>query len=243
MSLSDFQQTDGQTERVNCDFEDVLRSAYVETPRRGSAMLPLVEFALKIVMHVSTGYTLFYMNELVHPRAPLTPLSYGAGFGDGGIAERLANVNLLTVRKEVDDFLFTKLSVLRHVRDAMAESQGMQKECADGRSRRNVENFENRDLVLLNAKILPTHAVSAVAKTKLLLWFIEPFEVVAKQGLAYTLNLPRRMRTHPVLYVGSLKPNRDPAQVNAEALVPGRRPTALGHPEAEPATGFEHEVQ
>jgi hypothetical protein len=64
--------------------------------------------------------------------------------------------------------------------------------------------------MLLNAKHLPTHAVSAVFKTKLRPRFVGPFTVVAKKGLAYTLNLPKKMRTHPVSYVGLLKPYRDP---------------------------------
>ena len=50
--------------------------------------------------------------------------------------------------------------------------------------------------------------------------FIGPFTVIAKKGLAYKLNLPRNLRTHPVFYVGLLKPYRDPSQVNLEALAP-----------------------
>ncbi|KAE9340266.1 hypothetical protein PF008_g11187 [Phytophthora fragariae] len=63
---------------------------------------------------------------------------------------------------------------------------------------------------------------SAVFKTKLRPRFIGPFKVVAKKGLAYTLNLPKKMRTHPVFYVGLLKPYRDPSLVSAEALAPMR---------------------
>ena len=74
--------------------------------------------------------------------------------------------------------------------------------------------------MLLNAKNLPTKVVSAVFKTKLRPRFIGPFTVVAKKGLAYTLNLPRKLRTHPVFYVGLLKPYRDPSQVDWEALAP-----------------------
>jgi hypothetical protein len=74
--------------------------------------------------------------------------------------------------------------------------------------------------VLLNAKNLPTHAVSAVFKTKLRPRFVGPFTVVAKKGLAYTLNLPKKMRTHPVFYVGLLKPYRDPEQEGPQGLAP-----------------------
>ncbi|KAE9050484.1 hypothetical protein PR001_g2348 [Phytophthora rubi] len=46
------------------------------------------------------------------------------------------------------------------------------------------------------------------------------FKVAAKKGLAYTLNIPKKMRTHPVFYVGLLKPYRDPILVSAKALAP-----------------------
>ena len=62
--------------------------------------------------------------------------------------------------------------------------------------------------------------MSAVFKTKLRPRFIGPFTVVAKKGLAYALNLPRELCTHPVLYVGLLKPYLDPSQVDREALAP-----------------------
>ncbi|KAL4092832.1 hypothetical protein PRIC1_011823 [Phytophthora ramorum] len=202
MSTTDHPQTGGQTERVNRVVEDVLRSVCDETPKRWSTMLPLVEFALNNAVHASTGFTPFYVNGLTHPRVPLTLPLRGSGLGGGEIAGRLADVSPLTVRKQVDEFLSTRLSVLRHVREAMAESQDQQKENADARGR-----------------------VSAVFKTKLRPRFIGPFKVVAKKGLAYTLNLPKKMRTHPVFYVGLLKPYRDPARVSAKALAPGRAAT------------------
>jgi hypothetical protein len=86
-------------------------------------MLPLVEFALNNAVHASTGCTPFYVNGLTHPRVPLTLPLRGSGLGGGEIADRLADVSPLTVRKQVDEFLSTRLSVLRHVRDAMADSQ------------------------------------------------------------------------------------------------------------------------
>ncbi|POM71257.1 Hypothetical protein PHPALM_12194 [Phytophthora palmivora] len=81
----------------------------------------------------------------------------------------------------------------------MAESQDVQKEQADARGRRNVWHFEVGDLTKLRPR------------------FIGPFKVVAKKGLAYTLNLPKKMHTHPVFYVGLLKPYRDPSQHRVES--------------------------
>jgi hypothetical protein len=220
MSTADHPQTDGQTERVNRVVEDILRSICAETPKRWSAMLPLVGFELNNAVHASTGCTPFYVNGLTHPRAPMTLPLRGSGLGGGEIADRLADVSPLTVRKQVDEFLSTHLSVLRHVRDAMAESQDKHKEQADTKSRGNVESYEVGDLMLLNAKNLPTHAVSAAFKTKLRPRFVGPFTVVAKKGLAYTLNLPKKMRTHPVFYVGLLKPYRDPEPEGPQGLAP-----------------------
>ncbi|KAG3124352.1 hypothetical protein PI126_g23289 [Phytophthora idaei] len=234
MSTADHPQTDGQTERVNRVVEDILRSVCAEAPRRLSEVLPLVEFALNNAVHASTGFTPFYVNGLANPRVLLTPPRRGSGLSGGGIADRLADISPIAVRKQVDDFVSSRLSVLRQVRDAMAESQDLQKEYADVQGRGNVERFEVGDLVLLNAKNLPTHAVSAVFKTKLRPRFIGPFKVVTKKGLAYTLNLPKKMRTHPVFYVGSLKPYPDPAQASVEELAPGRQVAAGRQRVAEP---------
>ncbi|EGZ06846.1 hypothetical protein PHYSODRAFT_397555, partial [Phytophthora sojae] len=72
----------------------------------------------------------------------------------------------------------------------MAESQDKQKEHADARGRGNVE-------------------MSAVFKMKSRPRVIGPFKAVTKKGLAYTINLPKKMWMHPVFYVGLLKPYQD----------------------------------
>ncbi|GMF54598.1 unnamed protein product [Phytophthora fragariaefolia] len=168
MSKADHPQTDGQTESVNRVVEDGLRSICAETTKRWSAMLQLVEFALNNAVHASTGYTPFYVNGLSHPRLPMTPPRPGSGLSGerSSQSDLLISVSPLAVRKQVDTFLSTRLSVLRHVRDAMTESQDKQKEHADARGRNNLASYSVGDLVLLNAKNLPTHDVSAVFKTK-----------------------------------------------------------------------------
>ena len=220
MSTADHPQTDGQTERVNRVVEDVLRSVCAETPKRWSLLLPIEEFALNNAVHASTGYTPFYVNGLTHPRVPLTLPLRGSGLGGGDLADRLAEISPVTIRKQVGDFLATRFSVLRHVRDTMAESQDKQKEQADAKGRNWIMSYKVGDQVLLNAKNLPTNLVSAVFKTKLRPRFIGPFTVMAKKGLAYTLNLPHKLRAHPVFYVGLLKPYRNPSHVDLEALAP-----------------------
>ena len=221
MSTADHPQTDFQTERVNRVIGDVLRSVCAQKPRSWSAMLSVVEFALNNAVHASTGFTPFYINGLTHPRVPLTLPLRGSGLCGGEEAERLADFSPNAVQQQVNKFLETRFSVLRHVRDAMDESQDIQKEQADEKGRSCINSYKVGDQVLLNAKNLPTKIVSAVFKTKLRPRFIGPFTVVGKKGLAYTLNLPRKMRTNPVFYAVLLRPYHDTAKVDQRALAPG----------------------
>ena len=80
-----------------------------ETPKRWSLLLPIVEFALNNAVHASTGYTPFYVNGLNHPRVPLTLPLRGLGLGGRDLADRLAEVSPVTIRKQVGDFLATHL--------------------------------------------------------------------------------------------------------------------------------------
>ncbi|KAE8961475.1 hypothetical protein PR002_g29890 [Phytophthora rubi] len=76
--------------------------------------------------------------------------------------------------------------------------------------------FQLGDQVLLNAKNLPTQAVSAVGSTKLRPRFVGPFTVIGVHGHAYTLDLPSSMTTHPTFYVGLLKPYRPAGAAETE---------------------------
>ena len=79
-------------------------------------------------MHDSTGYTSFYVIGLTHSRVPLTLPRGGPGLGGEEVADRLADVSPASVKRQVNEFLVTRLNVLRHVRDAMADSHDKQKE-------------------------------------------------------------------------------------------------------------------
>ena len=82
----------------------------------------------------------------------------------GKVADGLAGVSPVSIKRQVGEFLATRLNVLRHVRDVMANSQDRQKETADAKSRGCIDSYEVDDQVLLNAKSLPTNIVSAVFK-------------------------------------------------------------------------------
>ena len=71
---------------------------------------------------------------------------------------------------------------------------------------KNVHSFEVNELVLLYTVNLPGHAVTSVGSGKLLPKYAGPYRVLHRKGYAYTIELPRRMRTYPTVYVGRLRP-------------------------------------
>ncbi|POM73902.1 LOW QUALITY PROTEIN: Pol protein [Phytophthora palmivora] len=72
MSTADHPQTDDQTKRFNRVLEDTLRSIWAEAPWSWSDQMPMVEFVLDNAVHMSTGFTPFYLNGLRHHQVQLT---------------------------------------------------------------------------------------------------------------------------------------------------------------------------
>ena len=103
-------------------------------------------------------------------------------------------------------FLLAREAVVRFVQDSIANAVDRQKRNADKYGRANVLSFNVNDLVLLSTVNLPKHVVTNVGSSKLLPKYIGPFRVLQRRGNAYTIELPRRMRTHPTFYVGRLRP-------------------------------------
>ncbi|GMF22896.1 unnamed protein product [Phytophthora fragariaefolia] len=92
----------------------------------------------------------------------------------------------------------------------MAQAQYRQKECSDRNGRGNLNVFNVGDLVLLDTRNLPLDTVSSVGSNKLKHRFIGPFAVLGRHGNAYTIDLPKSMKTHPTFYVGRVKRYHDP---------------------------------
>ncbi|KAE8900747.1 hypothetical protein PF003_g15310 [Phytophthora fragariae] len=178
MSTADQPQTDGQTERVNRVLEDILRSVCAAEPTKWGALLPQVEFALNNAVHSSTGFTPFYVNGLRHPRTPLTlpPPPPRVWVGEANAEDPRGLKGLRTsVKRNLLSFIETGGAVRQRVRDAMAAAQDTQKEHSVRQGRKNTLVFNLGDQVLLNAKNLPTQAVSALGSTKLRPRFVGPF--------------------------------------------------------------------
>uniref|UniRef100_A0AAV1TC80 Tf2-1-like SH3-like domain-containing protein n=1 Tax=Peronospora matthiolae TaxID=2874970 RepID=A0AAV1TC80_9STRA len=98
-----------------------------------------------------------------------------------------------------EEFLLTREAVVRFVQDSIADALDRQKRNADKHGRANVLSFDKGDLVLLSTINLPKHAVTNVVSSKLLPRYIVSFRVLRLMGNAYTIELPRKMRTHPTL--------------------------------------------
>ncbi|KAG3100052.1 Transposon Tf2-6 polyprotein [Phytophthora idaei] len=126
MSTGDHPQTDGQTERANRVLEDTLRSVCAAAPRTWSERLPVVEFALNNAVHASTGFTPFYLNGMRHPRVLLTlgggtEASILSGEEDRkALSSQVSDLRPVSLRKQVESFIDTRLNVINRVRDAMA---------------------------------------------------------------------------------------------------------------------------
>lgn len=219
MSTADHPQTDGQTERVNRVLEDTLRSVCAAAPRTWSTQLPVVEFALSNAVHTSTGFTPFYLNGFRHTRVPLTLRGdtdssiLSGGEARKALSSQVSDVRPVSLRKQVESFMDTKLNIVSRVRDAMTAAQDKQKEYSDKQGRGNLSIFEVGDLVLLDTRNLPLDTVSSVGSNKLKHCFIGPFAVLARHGASYTIDLPKSMTTHPTFYVGRLKRYFDPQGV------------------------------
>uniref|UniRef100_A0AAV1UII4 Integrase catalytic domain-containing protein n=1 Tax=Peronospora matthiolae TaxID=2874970 RepID=A0AAV1UII4_9STRA len=142
-----------------------------------------------------------------------------------------------------DDFILARETVVRFVQDSIAEAEDNQKQNADKNGRANSLLFNKGDLVLQSTVNLPKHVVTNLGSSKLLPKYIGPFRVLHRRGNAYTIELPRKMRTYPTFYVGRLKPDHQYAASSDEerpcAQASRREPCA---PDGGHRQGFEEQL-
>ena len=113
------------------------------------------------------------------------------------LAVRTKRTDKGNTNESAEEFLLTRESVVRFVQDSIANAVDRQKRNADKHGRANDLSFNLNDLVLLSMVNLPKRVVTNVGRSKLLPKFIGLFRVLHRRGNAYTIELPRKMRTHP----------------------------------------------
>ncbi|KAH9752508.1 Endonuclease [Citrus sinensis] len=180
-------QTDGQTERINGLLEMYLRHYVSAHQRDWAKLLDIAQFSYNLQRSEATGKSPF---EIIMGFQPMTPNAIASTYGGKSpAAHKLAR----EWHEEAD--------ITRAYLDKAARKM---KKWADTR-RRHVE-YKEGDQVMIN--LLPQQFKTLRKVHKGLVRHYEgPFRVVRHVGnVSYQLQLPPRLKIHPVFHVSLLKP-------------------------------------
>jgi hypothetical protein len=188
-------QTDGQTERVNQQLEDMLRACVMDWGSSWSEYLPLIEFAYNNSYHSSIKMAPF---EALYGRRCRSPLCWDA-VGESAVVGPQLITNTIEKVSQIKEHILT--------------AQSRQKSYADVR-RRPLE-FTVGDRVFL--KVSPIKGIMRFGKKgKLSPRYVGPYEILDRIGkVAYRIALPPSLSgIHDVFHVSMLrKYERDPSHV------------------------------
>ena len=183
--------SDGQTERTNRLFQDVLRHFVSADMRDWDKHLKIAQFAINNSWQESVQETPMYLNRGRHPRAPVT----------------VKMPTLPTANPASADFAAHKRNITARAKRCMMSAQQRQKRYYD-LNRPDKSYAVGTNMLLstanLNLKVLQTGTRKLAPK------WVGPFPVTERIGpLAYRLKLPASMTVHDVFHVCYLKPYRD----------------------------------
>ena len=212
MSTAYHPQSDGQTERVNRELEQQLRTHANRTGSNWKQWLSVVEMHYNSDVHESTGKTPYEMN--------------GVDWRDQwALAMRSPRSSLSN--DEANDLMRDIRTTWEDARQMMLKMREQQRKYAD--QRRRDERYQVGDLVMLSTDKL------AVGRGKLKDRWVGPFPVVEaySNGVNVRLELPDEYsRLHPVFHVERLKrfvpstidwPNREQPDRPRAKLVDGKK--------------------
>ena len=184
MSTAFHPQSDGQTERVNCILEDMLRHYVSATQDDWDDCLAMAEFAMNNAWQVSVQNTPFMLNYGKHPHMP-------------------ASLPAVSTVPKALKFTQSQQFMLKKAKACLEAAQQRHRHYAD-QHRRDVQ-FKVHQKVMLSTKNLNLAGKSPGSKKLLPLW-IGPFEVVELVGkAACKLKLPASLKVHDVFHVSLLK--------------------------------------
>ncbi|KAJ4728107.1 Retrotransposon protein, putative, Ty3-gypsy subclass [Melia azedarach] len=186
-STSFHPQTDGQTERVNALLELYLRHFVSANQRDWAKLLDVAQFSYNLQRSEATQHSPF---ELVTGRQPHTPQALVKGYtGPNPSAYKWAKgwQEQLDIAKTYLDKASKKM-----------------KKWAD-KDRRHLE-FQTGDLVMIKLPPQQFKAYRSVHKG-LVRKYEGPYPILNKVGkVSYQVELPPKLKIHPVFHVSSLKP-------------------------------------
>ena len=202
-------QSDGQTERMNRVMEDVLR-CYASTDEDSwDVQLPMVEFAINNSPAESTHQTPFVLNYGVHPRHPglaqlVRPQQELSVAIDTPCAFELNQVATRDIPEVPAAVRFTQemQAAIDHTKMLLHASR--QRMMAIANPHRIEAPFRVGDMVFLSTRYIKLKYKGC---PKLMPRYVGPFPIVASIGsVSFRLQLPSKMRIHPVFHASLLKP-------------------------------------
>jgi len=193
MSTAFHPQTDGQTERVNRQLEQVLRHVVNARHDNWDQHLSIVEFALNNHTSQSTGYTPFFLDT---GRNPITPLTFAARLDELAVQAQAENIPATTSAT-----IEAWRAVLRDAQIGMKLAQ--ERYAAHADLRRVDLVLKEGEKVYLSSEHISLFAPSPKFRPR----WIGPFPVKRViSPVAVELKLPATMRKiHPVFHVSLLK--------------------------------------
>jgi hypothetical protein len=179
MSTAFHPRTDGQSERTNRTFAQILRAICSEHNAKWEVALPLVEMAINNSTSNTTGHSPFYLNhgfEMVTPFELHLPKGNSSPWG-----------KMLESLRQTWELTHEKLKARRDI-ILTAEHKPLP--------------FRVGDKVLLSTRNMPR-----TTSKKMTQRWIGPFEIIKEVGGgSFKLELPTTMGIHPVFHSSLLKP-------------------------------------
>lgn len=216
MSSAYHPETDGQTERANRTFKEMLRSYVSEKGEDWDVWVSMLEFGYNNSVHPGTGQTPFFLNHGQHPHMPwcLNP------------EERAPSASN---NESADGFARRIHKVIKLTQESLGKQQKIMARAADVHRRHHT--FKVGDKVLLSSEHISTG--------KLVPRYLGPFVVTAcVSTVAMRLALPPSMQgRHPVFHVSRLRPYIEDIDFPRGVSVPVPENTPAATPRVVPETG------
>jgi len=199
MSSAYHPQTDGSTERANRTVTQMLRQCINEKQTDWVSKLPAIEFAINSARSESTGFSPFFINSGMMPRAMIW---------DNATKDEYPSIRNFALQK--------KLAIMS-AHDSILVARV--KQTRDANRKRQPAPFEENDLVYVSTKNITFPKKLA---RKLIPKYIGPYKIVKDFGnYSYRIDLPANMKqrgVHDSFHASLLRIHAP----NDDRLFPGR---------------------